>query len=152
MKKIVVLLFTLLLAGCGAEQITGTFMLTAAQGYVQEDNFETPVMYIVERNNDKIYVDKNRRGFTDEDRAAMEEMSPEEFADFIDNQFTEEDPIYDIISIEATTEEIVLEYEGEQVVFTALSDSYFKADDGTQYIIEYDSPGIAEYQASLMRP
>ena len=82
----------------------------------------------------------------------MAEMTPEEFKEFIDNQSVAEDPIYDITMIEATTEEIVLEYEGERVVFTALSESYFEADDGTQYIIEYDSPSIAEYKASLMGP
>lgn len=152
MKKIVVLLFTLLLAGCGAEQITGTFTLDAAQGFISEDNYETPKKYIIERNYDKVFVGKNEQGFTDEELAAMAEMAPEEFKEFIDNQSVAEDPIYDITMIEATTEEIVLEYEGERVVFTALSESYFKADDGTQYVIQYDSPSIAEYNASLMGP
>ena len=50
MKKIVVLLITFLLAGCGAEEITGTFTLDAAQGYVQQDDYETPKKYIIERN------------------------------------------------------------------------------------------------------
>ena len=152
MKKMIVLLFVLLLAGCGAEEITGTFTLDAAQGYVQQDDYETPKKYIIERNYDKVFVDKNVEGFTEEELAAWGDMSPEERADFIDNQPAQEGPIYDITLIEATTEEIVLEYEGERVVFTALSESYFKADDGTQYIIEYDSPSIAEYEASLMGP
>ena len=152
MKKVVVLLFTLLLAGCGAEQITGTFTLNAAQGYVNHDNYETSKMYIVERNTDRVFVDKNVPGFTDEELEAFSEMTPEEQGEFIDNQSAREEPIYDITMIEATTEEIVLEYEGEKVVFTALSESYFKADDGTQYIIQYDSPTIAEYKASLMGP
>lgn len=152
MKKMIVLLFVLLLAGCGAEQITGTFTLDAAQGFISEDNYETPKKYIIERNYDKVFVDKNVQGFTEEELAAMAEMTPEEFKEFIDNQSVAEDSIYDITLIEATTEEIVLEYEGERVVFTALSESYFKADDGTQYIIEYDSPSIAEYEASLMGP
>ena len=148
----VVMIFTLLLAGCGAEQITGTFTLNAAQGYVNHDNTETPKLYIVERNNNKVFVDKNSEGFPEEVLAVWDEMSPEERAEFIDNQPVQEDPIYDITSIEATKDEIVLEYENEQVVFTALSESYFKADDGTQYIIEYNSPSIAEYQNSLMGP
>ena len=152
MKKIVVLLITFLLAGCGAEEITGTFTLDAAPGFIREDNYETPKKYIIERNYDKVFVDKNVQGFTDEELAAMAEMTPEEFKEFIDNQSVAEDPIYDITMIEATTEEIVLEYEGERVVFTALSESYFEADDGTQYIIEYDSPSIADYKASLMGP
>lgn len=109
-------------------------------------------MYIVERNTDRVFVDKNVPGFTDEELEAFSEMTPEEQGEFIDNQSVREEPIYDITMIEATTEEIVLEYEGEKVVFTALSESYFKADDGTQYIIQYDSPTIAEYKASLMGP
>ena len=48
----------------------------------------------------------------------MAAMAPEEFKEFIDNQSVAEGPIYDITLIEATTEETVLEYEGERVVFT----------------------------------
>lgn len=152
MKKIAVLLFTFLLVGCGAEQITGTFTLDAAQGYVPHTDYETPTKYIIERNNNKVYAPVNNKRLTDEELAAWDDMSPEELDEFIEERLLVEDPVYDITLIEASVEEIVLEYNGERVVFTAESESYFITEDRVRYIIQYDSPTIAEYREYLMRP
>lgn len=88
-------------------------------------------------------------GFTKEDLEAIEEMSEEEFADFINNQPIYEEPLYAIDFIEATKDEIILEYEGERETFTALSETYFEREDGMRYVIEYDS-SIEDYQNSFM--
>lgn len=149
MKKVVFLLFSLLLAGCGAEQITGSFKLTAAQGYVSDDNYETPHTYIIDSMSELVYVDRNEAGFTTEELEAMKSMSEEEVAEFVESKPVFEEPLYDIQFLDATKEEIILEYEGERVEFTALSDSYFEGEDGTQYVIEYDST-IEEYKKSKM--
>lgn len=130
--------------GCGAEEITGNFKLTAAQGFVYQDNYETPHTYVIDRNREEVYVDTYIEGFTDEERAAIEEMTTEEFDEFLDSQPVIEDPLYEIKLLDATKEKIILEYEDERIEFTALSDSYFKAEDGTQYIIEEGS-GIDAY-------
>lgn len=144
MKKYVLFLFSIFLIGCGAEEIDGNFELTAAQGFVGQNNYETPHTYVIDRNQEKVYIDTHLEGFTDEEREAFESMSSEEFNDFINNQPVPEEPLYAITLLEATKEEIVLEYEGERVVFTALSDSYYKTEDGTQYVIEV-SNGIDAY-------
>lgn len=136
MKKYVLFIFSIFLVGCGAEEITGNFKLTAAQGYVNQDNYETPHTYVIDRDREEVYVDTYIEGFTDEEREAIENMSSEEFDEFIDSRPVPEDPLYEIKMLDATKEKIILEYEDERIEFTALSDSYFKAEDGTQYIIE----------------
>lgn len=139
------LLLTLFLAGCGGEEITGNFTLEAADGFVYRTNYETPHTYIIESNNEKVFVERYVPGFTDEEREAFGEMTPEEQNEFIDNQPVVEDPIYDITVLNATKDKIVLEYENERLVFTALSDSYFKDEDGTWYIVDYNSNNIQGY-------
>lgn len=149
MKKILLLLFTILLTGCGAEQITGTFTLDAAQGYVSHTDFETPTKYIIEQNQEKVYVPVNNKGLTDEELDAWDDMSLEEKEELMVSSLLVEDPTYDITFIEATTDEIVLEYEGKRVHFTGESESHFITDEGIRYVIQYDSPTIAQYRNSL---
>ena len=96
-----------------------------------------------------MYVETFEEAFTAEDLEAIEEMSDEEFADFIDSQPVYEEPLYEISFLEATVDEIILEYEGERVEFTSLSDSYFEREDGNRFVIEYDS-SIDEYKNNLM--
>ncbi len=151
MKKMMLLLFTVVLAGCGAEEITGSFMLSAAPGYVSsESDIGTPHTYIIDTTENKVYVETFEEGFTEEDLEAIEEMSEEEFADFINSQPVYEEPLYEIRFLEATVEEIILEYEGERAKFKALSDSYFEREDGNRFVIEYDS-SIEEYRNNLMK-
>lgn len=154
MKKLVVLLFSIVLAGCGAESLTGSFKLEAAQGYVTNShNTHVPRTYIIDTLNEKVYIEKIDGGYTDEELAAMEDMTDEEFSDFVksiaDNNPVYEEPLYDLTFLEATKDEIIIEYEGERVEFIALSDSYFKTEDGIQYVIEYDST-VEEFKNSRM--
>ena len=111
----------------------------------------TPHTYIINTDSKEIFVDIIQEGFTQEDLEAIEEMSEEEFADFINNQPIYEEPLYTIDFLEATKDEIILEYEGERETFTALSETYFEREDGMRYVIEYDS-SIEDYQNSLMDP
>lgn len=150
MRKTWVLLLTLLLAGCGGDAITGTFILEAADGFVRQDNTETPHTYIIESDAKQVYVGKNHESFTEEEMEAILEMDSEERAEFLDSQPVVEDPVHDITLLETTDDAIVLEYGAERIVFTALSDSYYKTEDGTQYVIEHDSSSIQEYLDSLM--
>lgn len=149
MKKILLLLFTVLLAGCGSESISGTFTLEAAQGFVNHDNTETPHTYVIESDTNQVYVDTYSESFTDEELEAFRAMSAEERAEYFENQPIAEEPLYDLTVLEATKDEIILEYEDERVIFTALSDSYFKTEDGTQYVIEYNSLDIQDYLNSF---
>lgn len=144
MKKIL-LLFTLLLAGCGGDAITGTFTLEAADGFVYQTNYETPHTYIIESNNEKVFVERYVEGWSDEEREAFSTMTAEERDEFIDNQPVVENPIYVITVLDATKDKIVLEYDDERLVFTTLSDSYFKDEDGIWYIIKYNSNSIQGY-------
>ena len=150
MKKLILIVFSLFLVGCGTEEMTGSFKLSAAQGYVNsESDIGTPHTYIIDTSKNEVYVETFEEAFTAEDLEAIEEMSDEEFADFIDSQPVYEEPLYEISFLEATVDEIILEYEGERVEFTSLSDSYFEREDGNRFVIEYDS-SIDEYKNNLM--
>lgn len=150
MRKIIALLFTLLLAGCGADSISGTFTLEAAQGYVTRDDAETPYRYIIESENNQVYVARNGLVFTAEELAALDEMTPEKQHEFFGSRPEPAEPLNEITFLEATKEEIILKYDDERVVFTALSDSHFEDEDGIRYLIEYDSLDIQEYSDSLL--
>lgn len=150
MKKIALLLFSLFLVGCGAEEMTGSFKLTAADGYANRSSaVGTPHTYIIDTDSQEVFVDVIQEGFTQEDLEAIDNMSEEEFADFINNQPIYEEPLYPIDFLEATKDEIILEYEGERETFTALSETYFEREDGMRYVIEYDS-SIEDYQNSFI--
>lgn len=150
MKKLILIVFSLFLVGCGTEEITGSFKLSAADGYQNRPSaVGTPHTYIIDTNSKEVFVDVIEEGFTKEDLEAIEEMSEEEFADFINNQPIYEEPLYAIDFIEATKDEIILEYEGERETFTALSETYFEREDGMRFVIEYDS-SVEDYQNSFM--
>jgi hypothetical protein len=145
MKKIrlfpLIILF-IVLTGCGAEQISGSFKLSAAPGYVNpQTEFEMPHTYIIDTESKQVYVDHHH------DSSGM---TPEEIIENAEELPVYEEPLYEITSLNATNEEIILEYEEEQVEFTALSDSYFETEDGTRYVIEHGST-LEDYKNQLMK-
>lgn len=166
MKKVIVLLLSILLVGCAMEEekmeeaevsevnetieeLPAHFKLSAAQGYVPETDYETPHTYVIEADSNKVYVDIRSEGFTDEERERITSMSEEELEEYFDNQPVYEEPIYDVTSLDATTKEILLEYEEETIVFTGISDTYYETEKGTRYIIE-EHVSIDMYRDSFL--
>lgn len=165
MRKIINLSVLIVLSGCTVGQgdqpatdqeeataentpLTGSFKLEAAQGYVPHSDSETPHTYVIDTDKNEVYVDINPEGFTEEELERITNMTEEEADEFFSSQPEYEEPIYDIMHLEAAIDSILLEYEGEAVQFTALSDSYYETEDGTRYILEEDV-SIEEYVDSF---
>lgn len=171
MKYSIIIILSILLVGCAVSQenveeklmneevtigetneneaLASSFKLSAAQGFVKDDNYEVPHTYIIDPDKLEVFVHYQEEGFTDEDREMITNMSDEEAEEYSSNQPEYEEPIYGITFLEAKKDEIVMEYEGEQVVFIALSDSYYKTEARTQYIIE-DGVTISNYKNNFL--
>lgn len=146
MLKKIMLVFTLLLVGCSAENVTDaekseeaattSFILRAADGYVRHDNYKTPHTYVVDINRNEVYVDINEEpsGLTPEEIIENAENKPEEYTP----------PIFEIDVLNVEEDFINLQYDSKNVDFTAISDSYYEDQEGTRYIIESYS-GIDTY-------
>lgn len=162
MRSFIVVLLSLLLVGCAIEpekvenntnnqssvqegNLTGTFMLKADLGYISADNDRDAEIYIINTDNNEVYIAGKGKKYTKEDLERLQSMTEEEIDEFIG---PEEDPLFKIISLEATRDLIVLEYEEETVNFTALSNSIFESDSGVRYQLE-ENTSIAEYEESL---
>ena len=140
------LVFTLLLVGCSAENVTDaekseeaattSFILRAADGYVRHDNYKTPHTYVVDINRNEVYVDINEEpsGLTPEEIIENAENKPEEYTP----------PIFEINVLSVEEDFINLQYDSKNVDFTAISDSYYEDQEGIRYIIESYS-GINAY-------
>lgn len=164
MKGVILILLSLLLSGCAIEQekvdndmpingirdqeeiITGTFMLQAEPGYISADNEKDAEVYIIDTDNNEVYVSGKGRSYTVEELERFEEMTPEEIDEFIGSEEAE-DPLHDIKSLDATRDSIILEYEDEKVEFTALSKSFFETDSGVRYRLE-ENTSISAYEES----
>ena len=153
MKKYLTLLIPLFLMGCAVgEEVTpdgeevveaeetapASFKLTAAQGYVDIDNYDIPHTYVIDSENNEVYVDKNIQGMTDEEREILTSMSDEAAEEYFANQPVVEESRYDATLLKVTEDEILIEYEDESLVFISLSESTYEAEDGTRYTIEED--------------
>lgn len=146
MLKKIMLVFTLLLVGCSAENVTDaekseeaattSFILRAADGYVRHDNYKTPHTYVVDINRNEVYVDINEEpsGLTPEEIIENAENKPEEYTP----------PIFEINVLNVEEDFINLQYDSKNVDFTAISDSYYEDQEGIRYIIESYS-GINAY-------
>lgn len=146
MFKKIMLVFTLLLVGCSAENVTDaekseeaattSFILRAADGYVRHDNYKTPHTYVVDINRNEVYVDINEEpsGLTPEEIIENAENKPEEYTP----------PIFEINVLNVEEDFINLQYDSKNVDFTAISDSYYEDQEGIRYIIESYS-GINAY-------
>mgnify|MGYP003404930147 CR=1 FL=1 len=146
MFKKIMLVFTLLLVGCSAENVTDaekseeaattSFILRAADGYVRHDNYKTPHTYVVDINRNEVYVDINEEpsGLTPEEIIENAENKPEEYTP----------PIFEINVLNVEEDFINLQYDSKNVDFTAISDSYYENQEGIRYIIESYS-GINAY-------
>lgn len=164
MKKIIIAMLSLSLVACAIEEeqvekeapdqssvqgqeevLTGTFMLRAESGYISRDNDRDAEIYIINTDSNEVYIAGKGKKLTREDRERFESMSEEERAELI---VAEEDPLFEIISLEATSDLIILEYEEETVTFTALSSSMFETDSGIRYRLE-ENASIAAYEESL---
>lgn len=156
MNKKIVVLTLLVLTGCSitpdndtentsidtatlsAEELTASpFILIAAQGYVNTDNYATPHTYLVDSYRNQVYVDKYEEpsGLTPEE--IIENAEKEEAVESIH-------PIFEIDSLDVEGDSIRLQYDAELVEFTALSDSYYEDQKGVRYIID-SHEGIDDY-------
>ena len=138
MFKKIMLVFTLLLVGCSAENVTDaekseeaattSFILRAADGYVRHDNYKTPHTYVVDINRNEVYVDINEEpsGLTPEEIIENAENKPEEYTP----------PIFEINVLNVEEDFINLQYDSKNVDFTDISDSYYEDQEGIRYIIE----------------
>lgn len=168
MKKIVITILSLSLVACAIEEnqdqkqvengvtnqesiqergkdLTGTFMLDAESGYISADNDRDAEVYIINTDSNEVYIAGKGETFTKEEREQFESMTEEERDELV---ITEEDPLFEIISLEATRDLIILEYEEDTVIFTALSDSIFETDTGIRYRLE-ENASVAAYEESL---
>lgn len=141
MRCLIGVLLSLLLTGCAIEpekvennpndqvsvqeqeeNLAGTFMLQAESGYISADNNRDAEIYIINTDNNEVYIAGKGKKYTKEDLEQLQSMTEEEIDEFIG---PEENPLFKIIFLEATRDLIVLEYEEETVTFRALSNSIF---------------------------
>lgn len=158
MSKKIVIFALLILTGCAAkidtekssedtvtlsaEKITASpFILTAAQGYVNTDNYSTPHTYVIDTYRKEVYVD------TYEEPSGL---TPEEIIENAEKEEAVESvyPIFAIDVLDVADDSFTLQYDAEIVEFTALSDSYYEDQDGVRYIIDAHG-GIDQYIESL---
>ena len=123
------------------KQIGTPFILKAADGYVNHDNYTTPHTYIVDTYQNEVYVD------------VYEEpsgLTPEEIIENAKNADEEESiyPIYEVESLSAKEDSFTLQFDSKTVEFTALSESYYENEEGVRYILEPHS-GIDKYIESF---
>lgn len=130
--------------GVQEQLLTGTFSLQAEPGYISAKNDRDAEIYIIDMNNDEVYVQGKGKAYTAEDLERLDEMTAEEKSDFFDSQEVE-DSLHEIKALKATKDLIVLEYDDEIVEFTALSDSFFETDTGVRYRFE-ENASIPTYE------
>lgn len=163
MKNKLFVLFSFLLVGCAIEEknnpvdeettqeqsqeFTETFMLKVDPTYMPKDNDTDAEIYIIDPNNMEVYVQGTDRSYTKEELEMIEEMTDEELDEFFDDGPVE-DSIRKIKTLKATREEIVISYDDVELIFTALSDSYFEIESGIRYKIE-ENTSISDYKSSL---
>lgn len=78
------------------KQIESTFILTAAPGYVNLNNYDTPHVYLVDTDRNEVYVDIYEE---------PTELTPEEIIENAEKSEEIEEyiyPIYEIESLDAT--------------------------------------------------
>lgn len=123
------------------KQTTSPFILKAAQGYVNTNNYSTPHTYLVDTYRDEVYVDTYHE---------PSGLTPEEIIENADKQEAVESvhPIFEIDALTVEKDSFSLEYDAELVEFTALSDSYYEDQEGIRYILESHA-GIDQYIESL---
>ena len=123
------------------KQTTSPFILKAAQGYVNTNNYSTPHTYLVDTYRDEVYVDTYHE---------PSGLTPEEIIENADKQEAVESvhPIFEIDALTVEEDSFSLEYDAELVEFTALSDSYYEDQEGIRYILESHA-GIDQYIESL---
>lgn len=160
MQKKFVFLALLMLTGCATrldmgteelpedietvsiEEITASpFVLTAAQGYVNPDNYTTPHTYVVDTHRKEVYVDRYEEpsGLTPEE--IIENAAKGEVVESAH-------PIFEMDSLGAEEDSLSLQYDSKIVEFTPLSDSYYENQDGIRYILE-PHEGIDQYIESF---
>lgn len=115
--KYVLLLLTvglLILAGCSDEEEFPMFSLSEV-GSLPLEETETPIHYFVNpsRARDQVIIARN------------EVVSP--------HNFSMSEEMYDLDHVTITDEEIILEYEGQMVTFTRLSESVVENEDKVRY-------------------
>lgn len=124
------------------KQIATPFILKAADGYVNHDNYTTPHTYIVDTYQNEVYVD------------VYEEpsgLTPEEIIENAKNADEAEEsiyPIFEVESLSAKEDSFTLQFDSKTVEFTALSESYYENEEGVRYILEPHS-GIDKYIESF---
>lgn len=123
------------------KQTAAPFILEAAQGYVNSDNYETPHTYIVDTYRNEVYVD------TYEEPSGL---TPEEIIENAKNQEVVESiyPIFEIDALDVDEDTFSLQYDSKIVEFTALSDSYYENKEGVRYILD-SHKGIDNYIESF---
>lgn len=123
------------------EQIATPFILKAADGYVNHDNYTTPHTYVIDTYQNEVYVDVHEE---------PSGLTPEEIIEQAKNADEEESiyPIYDLESLSAKEDSFTLQFDSKTVEFTALSESYYENEEGVRYILEPHS-GIDKYIESF---
>lgn len=156
-------ILTIILAGCSIEEIqdnneaemqgdsielTGTIELQAEPGYIKPDNEEDASVYIINTHANTVYIDGKGKSYTKDDLENIgESMTGEELEEMFGNMEAD-DPEHEITFLEATKDEIILEYDDKRIVFTGLSDSFFQSDTGIHYRITGNT-SVSEYKADL---
>lgn len=160
MNKKIAVLTLLILTGCSMKSETGTeksldagsalsteeltaspFVLEAAQGYVNSDNYVTPHRYLIDTYRNEVYVD------THEEPSGL---TPEEIIENAKNEEVVESiyPIFEIEALDVDDDSFILQYDSKTIEFTALSDSYYENEEGVRYILD-SHKGIDDYIESF---
>lgn len=123
------------------KQTASPFILTAAQGYVNTDNYVTPHAYLVDTYRNEVYVDTYEK---------PSGLAPEEIIKNAEKEEALESvyPIFEIDSLDIEGDSFSLQYDSKIVEFVALSDSYYEDQDGVRYILE-SYEGIDHYIESF---
>lgn len=171
MKKSIILLFCAFLVGCAVEpekkvseennhieeseeKISGSFMLKADPAYIKGKKADEVEVYIIEQDNNQVYVKDNLGQLTEEQLEKMKEMEEESesmTAEEIDEVIgieEAEDPIHEIKYLDTNREMIILEYEDKKIEFIALSPSVYETEAGVRYGL-VENTSISAYESSL---
>lgn len=129
-------------------EIESPFMLKADPAYLKGEKEAAAEVYIIDLADQTVYIDGLGKNLTEKELEAMEDMTSEEFDEFIDSR-EEREFLYELTSFEQKDDSLIIEYETQKKEFKILSESIFEDEAGIRYQLE-ENTSQSDYEKSLL--